>query len=506
MVKLLVYLRSPWFTPDQLMNRGTPEPEMGSDPSKNGQRTMFPVSQVSLTNKTLIMWKWPILSMVGCLMILGTFAQRKYSVSSSFLSYKGLIMAGYHGWFNAPGDGAGMGWNHYATNGRFEPGYCKIDFWPEMSEYQKTYRTPFNLADGRPALLFSAYDSQTVALHFKWMKDYGVDGIFIQCSVKALKNPVNLRHDDQVLRNAMRESQRFHRAIAIMYDFEGMNEVNKDYRVVIDDWKYLVDSLHIGCGGDRQTYLYHNGNPLVGIWGVGFPERSNDLKATERVIDFLKNDPAYGGCSILLGVPCFWRDFGKDTEKDPYLHQLLRKVDIVRPWFVGRFDEDSYPGFRDRIKADIEWCRQNKLDYAPVVFPGFSWHNMHPESTAPTIPRKRGRFYWQQFVGAISEGAEMIYVAMFDEIDEGTAIFKTTNTPPVGLSKFEIFESDVPSDYYLYLTGVAGLMLKKRIPFQTDMPSQKGMPLSKMMSLRNEAPVQTNTGLQRSGTTRREEQ
>jgi len=338
------------------------------------------------------------------------------------------------------------------------------------------------------------------------MKDYGVDGIFIQCSVKALKNPVNLRHDDRVLRNAMRESQRFHRAIAIMYDFEGMNEVNKDYRVVIDDWKYLVDSLHIGCGGDRQTYLYHNGNPLVGIWGVGFPERSNDLKATERVIDFLKNDPAYGGCSILLGVPCFWRDFGKDTEKDPYLHQLLRKVDIVRPWFVGRFDEDSYPGFRDRIKADIEWCRQNKLDYAPVVFPGFSWHNMHPESTAPTIPRKRGRFYWQQFVGAISEGAEMIYVAMFDEIDEGTAIFKTTNTPPVGLSKFEIFESDVPSDYYLYLTGVAGLMLKKRIPFQTDMPSQKGMPLSKMMSLRNEAPVQTNTGLQRSGTTRREEQ
>ena len=92
----------------------------------------------------------------------------------------------------------------------------------------------------------------------------------------------------------------------------------------------------------------------------------------------------------------------------------------------------------------------------------------------------------------------MIYVAMFDEIDEGTAIFKTTNTPPVGLSKFEIFESDVPSDYYLYLTGVAGLMLKKRIPFQTDIPSQKGMPLSKMMSLPNEAPVQTNKGLQRS--------
>jgi hypothetical protein len=31
------------------------------------------------------------------------------------------------------------------------------------------------------------------------------------------------------------------------------------------------------------------------------------------------------------------------------------------------------------------------------------------------------------------------------------------------------------------------------------MPSQKDVPLSKMMSLPNEAPVQTNLGLQRSG-------
>ena len=64
----------------------------------------------------------------------------------------------------------------------------------------------------------------------------------------------------------------------------------------------------------------------------------------------------------------------------------------------------------------------------------------------------------------------MLYIAMFDEIDEGTAIFKTTNNPPAGLSNFVSFESDIPSDYYLYLAGIAARMLKNQIPFKTDIP------------------------------------
>ena len=96
-------------------------------------------------------------------------------------------MAGYQGWFNAPGDGADMGWNHYARDGKFDSVTCKIDLWPEVNEYAKKYETPFRLANGSPAFVFSAYDSQTVALHFKWMKDYGVDGVFIQRSLTALK-------------------------------------------------------------------------------------------------------------------------------------------------------------------------------------------------------------------------------------------------------------------------------------------------------------------------------
>ena len=75
------------------------------------------------------------------------FAQ-KYSDSSAFPSYKGLTMTGYQGWFNTPGDGAGRGWNHYAVNGKFGPGSCKVDCWPDVSEYEKTYETPFKHAPG----------------------------------------------------------------------------------------------------------------------------------------------------------------------------------------------------------------------------------------------------------------------------------------------------------------------------------------------------------------------
>ncbi len=379
-------------------------------------------------------------------------------------------MAGYQGWFNAPGDGANMGWNHFAKNGRFEPDICKFDFWPDVSEYAKTYITPFHLGDGSPAYLFSCYDSTTVSTHFRWMKEYGLDGVFLQRAVTAIKDPVNLAHDNHLLKNALASSVQYHRAIAIMYDFAGLDSSARDWQLIIDDWKYLVDSIHIAGRGNGQTYLYHNGKPLVGIWGVGFPERHNDLRATAKLIDFFKNDPVYGGCAVLLGVPAYWRNFGNDTEKDPYLHELLRKADILRPWFVGRFNEDSYKMFEGRIAADITWCKQYNIDYAPVVFPGFSWHNMHPDKASAQIPRDRGRFYWEQLTGAIVEGSKMIYVAMFDEIDEGTAIFKLSNKPPSGSSKFESLEPGIPTDYYLYLTGIAAQMLRKLRPLQTDIP------------------------------------
>jgi hypothetical protein len=95
---------------------------------------------------------------------------------------------------------------------------------------------------------------------------------------------------------------------------------------------------------------------------------------------------------------------------------------------------------------------------------------MYDKSPMNQIPRDRGRFYWKQIVGGIGSGAEMLYVAMFDEVDEGTAIFKASKNPPVGASGFVRFEEGIPSDYYLFLTGCAGKMLRGEKPLREEPP------------------------------------
>jgi glycoprotein endo-alpha-1,2-mannosidase len=118
----------------------------------------------------------------------------------------------------------------------------------------------------------------------------------------------------------------------------------------------------------------------------------------------------------------------------------------------------------------VKWCKKQGLSYAPTVFPGFSCYNLKPNEVSDKIPRNKGEFYWKQIAGAIGSGAEMIYVAMFDEIDEGTAIIKISHKVPVGKNIFVPTEKEVPTDHYLWLTGMAGKMLRGEIPFSKTMP------------------------------------
>lgn len=380
-------------------------------------------------------------------------------------SYKGLVMAGYQGWFNAPTDGANRKWHHYSGPDGFRPGSCTIDFWPDVSEYETTYETEFRMADGTSARVFSSYDESTVDTHFRWMKEYGLDGVFMQRFISEISGQSGLMHFNKVLDSAMKAANKYERAICVMYDLSGMKSGGES--VLLNDISELSERYHLKQHKKKPSYLYHNGKPLVSVWGVGFNDnRQYGFDEVEKIVKALKKQ----GFSIMLGVPAYWQSLTRDALSDVRLHDLIRQCDIVMPWFVARYDEKEYPAMQKVISRDIEWCKSNKVDYAPLCFPGFSWRNMPGNENSRQIHRYKGEFLWQQLSGALKLGADMIYVAMFDEIDEGTAIFKCAHQVPVGSSVFVPIEEGIDSDYYLWLVGQAGKMLKKLIPLRMDLP------------------------------------
>jgi hypothetical protein len=388
-------------------------------------------------------------------------AQRQYN------SYKGLVMAGYQGWFNTPDDGANRGWHHYDGKQGFNPGSCSIDFWPDVSDYKILYKTPFSLQNGKSAYTFSSIDASTVDTHFKWMKDYGIDGVFMQRFINEIKNPRGKTHFNKVLKSAMLSAKKYGRAICIMYDLSGMLPGDEEF--LLRDIDNLEMEYGLKMRGNAPTYLFHNRKPLIAVWGIGFNDkRKYGLTEAATIIEGLKKR----GYSVMTGVPTYWRELSDDAVADAKLHETIRKSDIILPWFVGRYNEKSYENFKTTIKNDMEWCKKNNVDYVPLCYPGFSWRNMRGLDSF-YINRNSGSFLWKQFFSVIEYGAEMIYVAMFDEINEGTAIFKCANrnnVPNNGKVGFDGIEDHLPTDFYLWLTGEAGKMLRKQGTFSEEVP------------------------------------
>ncbi len=384
---------------------------------------------------------------------------------------KGRVVTGYQGWFGAEGDGSGLGWKHYGGK-NLGPGNCSFDLWPDMSELgdDERYPTKFRNADDSTATLFSSYNPKTVDRHFKWMKDYGIDGAMLQRFGVSLRSPQSFDFGTAVMQNVRRGAENHGRAWAMMYDLSGM-KAEDVVPVITGDWRRLVEKGRIL---QDTRYLHHGGKPLVAVWGIGFNDnRAYGLAECGQLVDFLKAE----GNAVMLGIPYYWRELNRDTLADPELHELLKKADIISPWSIGRYQgsESVKRSLPSRLAGDISWSRENKLAYLPVVFPGFSWRNLEKgrgrDAPANATSREGGKFLWQQAVEAKRAGAEMIYVAMFDEVDEGTAIFKGSNHPPVGESGFITYEG-LPPDHYLWLTGEIGKMLRRSGEVDPTMPKR----------------------------------
>lgn len=372
----------------------------------------------------------------------------------------GKVMCGYQGWFGTPDDGRSQsGWQHWTKHpGLFTDGNAKVDLWPDVCELDVSQRVPtgFKMADGSPAEVFSSFSRPTVLKHFQWMQDYGIDGVFVQRFANGLKSRASLEHCNTVLATC-REGANLHgRAYAVMYDLSGLPAGHIDD--VINDWRLLRKEMVIT---EDSAYLNHRGKPVVAVWGIGFNDgRNYTLAECRKLIEFLKND----GCTVMLGVPANWRELKGDAVSDPALLDLLARADVISPWTVGRYTNPAGATkyAENTLKPDLAWCWQRGIDCLPVVFPGFSWHNMNG-GPSDQIPRLRGQFLWTQFYEAKRAQVTMVYVAMFDEVDEGTAIFKCVNNVPAGQkSKFVTYEG-LPTDFYLKLVGQGTKLIRGEI-------------------------------------------
>ena len=330
--------------------------------------------------------------------------------------------------------------------------------WPDLTDFTPDEKFPapgFTHKGGSPAHLFSSAHPETVRRHFDWMRDYGIDGVFLQRFLVELRDPGL----DLVLENVRASAAATGRAYALSYDLSGAR-TDRMYDQIVADWKKLVDEKKV-TADDR--YLRHDGKPVLFVWGF-FGDRF-DAALAHRLIDFFKSDPVYG-VTLVGGCQWYWR-----RERDPEWARAFRRFDVISPWNVGNTMrlEGVKHAATDYWKDDKVEAEKAGMAYLPVLYPGFGWtHLKGPAAAGQSIPRLGGDFLWRQFSTAADLGVDMAYVAMFDEVDEATAIFKVTNDPPTQ-AKFQTYEGR-PPDWYLRLTGEGTKLIRGERRNRRELP------------------------------------
>ena len=387
---------------------------------------------------------------------------------------------GYQGWFNCPGYGTQLGWWHWMMGA--DP---TVDMLPDASAYPVADQCTTGMLDaaGNPVNLYSNANPATVELHFAWMQQYGLDGVALQRFSVDLLDKAEAYGRNLVLANVRKAAEDNGRVFFVMYDLTGLPEGR--LITVAQDWA----RLERGGITSSPAYLHHRGHPLLGVWGLGFAGRPLTPAGTESLLDALgKASAKYGGITVLGGVPSYWRTGTNDASPDRGWRRVWKRLGVLSPWAVGRYYDDlSADNYSSRVtQPDLAATRALGVDYMPVVFPGYSFANTERALGDPAlaisnqIPRRCGLFYWRQVYDALGAGATMLYGAMFDELNEGTAMFKmlrqAAQAPVAGIPpgySFVTLDADgcqLPSDWYLSLAGAATQAVHSGTPPPPDFP------------------------------------
>jgi hypothetical protein len=385
---------------------------------------------------------------------------------------EGRLIVGYQGWFGCPGDFEGnRAWQHW-FHGEPSPQTLTVDQLPALDAFprEELCDTGLKRADGQPLYVFSSQNARVVDQHLQWMRRHGIDGLAFQRFVSEVREPARRRRSDNVLGHIQRAAERSGRVFYVTYDVSGSDAAS----VVADirrDWKHLGAELRVLRS---DAYLRHRGKPAVQLWGFGLRDRPGQADEVAQLIaDLQAGRDGLVPASVIGGVPAGWRTLTGDSRGEPAWADTYRQYDVISPWAVGRFtDEAGADRFRQRfVEPDLQETRRLGIGYQPVVFPGFSWRNLmtvrgeRGKAILNQIPRRCGRFLQHQVANLLAGGATMLYAAMFDEVDEATAIFplETGNEAAPAPAAVLTLGADgcaLPQDHYLDLAGQAARRLR----------------------------------------------
>jgi len=389
------------------------------------------------------------------------FASNKI-VDNSTLRHK--IMTGYQGWHRVPNDGSNQGWVHHSKNmHEINAELLAIDFWPDTSEFaleDKCEVPDMYFPDGSIAYLVSEYNPNIVKKHFEWMRDYDIDGAFLQVFVSGCEGG-RLEHGFEsrrkVMDNVRMAAKNAGRVWAVSFDIQDLVQtpIEEVYEVMIEEWKRVVDAGFT----KEKTYLHEDGLPVVQIWGYFYGSVLNTLNIeyVNKISDFFANDPKY------KAFLCIGGDWAWLGVKDKEWTETYERYQCFSPWNAGHTytDKDSKKWSQNFYwKEQKRFCEDNDIIYMPTVNPGISIMNISQNyDKSAQIVRHKGEFLWRQLYEASKVGLDSLYIAMFDEIDEGTAVYKISPQTPIGTTMFDT--EGMPSDWYLRLIRYAATYIRQ---------------------------------------------
>jgi hypothetical protein len=331
--------------------------------------------------------------------------------------------------------------------------------WPDMGEYTHQYPAPgFTNADGTQAYLYSPQDQQTVDVHFDWMQDYGIDGVVLQRFVTAITTHPEMTN---VLNFARAAAKRTGRIIALEYSIKDA-DTNTLFSQLTNDWINLAVNQKLT---DDPRYVHQDGKPVLLMNGFYSSRFTNNAALPQRIIDWFETNTVQNVFLIGSGE-WWWR-----TDTAPGWSNIFRSFNGYCPWNTGytmavgtnRYANTTY------WSADLTEAARVGMFYLPEIYPGDSRDNElgTPPGTSK-IDRLGGDFLWQQFYTVRKLGLDAAFVGMFDEVNEGTEIFKVSNTPPT--QGYSLTYEGMPPDWYLRLTAEGAKVLSGEVPNSPVIP------------------------------------